>query len=101
VRQGEEEERLLMPLYEYYCGDCKSRFEVLTSYEASQSNTVMCASCHGTRVRKLLSVVARTRHGGDDAGEFGDFGDGGEFGDEGDDDLGGSCSCGGACSCSN
>lgn len=92
-----------MPLYEYLCSDCKARFEVLTSYKASQSDTVVCATCHGTRVRKLLSVVAKTRRGGgsDDFGDFGgdDFG-GGDF-DDGDDMGGGGCSCGGSCSCGN
>lgn len=83
-----------MPLYEYYCTDCKSRFEVLTSYEASQAETTVCATCHGSQVRKLLSVFATTARGGAD--DFGDFGSGGDFGD----DMGGSCSCGGgACGC--
>ncbi|HEY7778802.1 MAG TPA: zinc ribbon domain-containing protein [Ktedonobacterales bacterium] len=93
-----------MPLYEYLCADCKARFEVLTSYEASQSDTVVCATCHGTRVRKLLSVVARTRHsgGGDDFGDFGGDDFGGDDFDDGDDMGGGGCSCGGgACGCGN
>ena len=86
-----------MPLYEFYCSDCRGKFEVLTSYEASQAGMV-CASCHGTNVRKLLSVFARPSRGGDD---FGDF-SGGDYGDDGGDDFGGGgCSCGGACSCNN
>lgn len=81
-----------MPLYEYYCADCKSRFEVLTTFAASQAETTVCATCHGTKVRKLLSVFATTARGGDD---FGDFVQGADFGG----DVGGSCGCGGACSC--
>lgn len=85
-----------MPLYEYYCSDCRGKFEVLTSYEASQAGTV-CTTCHGANVRKLLSVFARpARVGGD-----GDFG---EFSDAGDDfgDGGGGCACGGgSCGCHN
>ena len=88
-----------MPLYEYYCSDCRSKFEVLTSYEASQGEMV-CAQCHGTHVRKLISVFARPSRGGDDTGDFGDFGD--YSGSSEDDFGGGGCSCGGgACSCHN
>lgn len=90
-----------MPLYEFFCADCKDRFEVLTSYEAAQAGTTVCTTCHGANVRKLLSVVAKRRHGGgDDFGDFGDFGDSGDFGD-GEDFGGGGCGCGGACSCGN
>src|SRR5579884_3728728 len=98
-----------MPLYEFYCADCRAKFEVLTSYEASQGE-MFCATCHGTNVRRLLSLVARPARagsGGDDFGDFGgddgdggdDFGDfGGDDGDGGDDFGGGGCSCGtGAC----
>ena len=84
-----------MPLYEYYCADCKDRFEMLTSFEASQSDTIVCATCHGAHVRKLLSLTAkRTRGGG---GGFGDS----DFGGSDDGMDGGSCGCGGACSCGN
>ena len=53
-----------MPLYEFYCTDCRSKFELLTSYETSQAGMV-CASCHGQHVRKLLSVFARPSRGDD------------------------------------
>jgi putative FmdB family regulatory protein len=88
-----------MPIFEFYCSDCRGKFEVLTSYENSQGQMV-CATCHGTNVRKLLSVFARPSRGSSD--DFGDFG-GGEYGGGDDDDYGGSggCSCGGACSCNN
>jgi putative FmdB family regulatory protein len=92
-----------MPLYEFYCADCKDRFEVLTSYEAVQSGTTVCTTCHGSNVRKLLSVVARRSYGGG-GDDFGDAFDGGDFGDGDGDDFsgGGGCSCGGgACSCHN
>jgi putative FmdB family regulatory protein len=88
--------RFEVPIYEFYCSDCRDKFEVLTSYEASQAEMV-CASCHGTNVRKLLSVFARPARsgGGDDYGDAGDYGDGEDFGG------GGGCACGGACSCNN
>lgn len=91
-----------MPLYEYFCSECRSKFEVLTSYEASRGEMV-CAQCHGTHVRKLMSVVARTGHSdGDDFGDYGDYGDSGDYGDGEDFGGGGGCSCGGgSCGCHN
>ncbi len=95
-----------MPLYEYYCADCRGKFELLVSFEASNAHDIICAKCRGTNVRKLISVFARpAKSGSDDFGDFGDFGgdDGDEFGgDDGEDDMGGGCSCGpGGCSCMN
>lgn len=81
-----------MPLYEFYCADCRGNFELLATYEKSLGE-IACATCSGTNVRRLLSVVARpVRSGGAD-----DFGDYDAAGD--DADFGGGCACGGACSC--
>lgn len=82
-----------MPLYEYYCADCRGKFEMFTSYEASEGD-IVCTKCHGARVRKLFSMFAAPRG----AGEFtsGGYDDGG-YDDGGD--MDGGCSCGGACSC--
>ncbi|MFI5273622.1 MAG: zinc ribbon domain-containing protein [Ktedonobacterales bacterium] len=87
-----------MPLYEFFCSDCRAKFEVLTSYENSRG-AMICATCHGANVRKLLSVVARpVRSGGSDG--LGDFGDDYSSGEEyGASSGGGGCGCGGACSC--
>jgi putative FmdB family regulatory protein len=85
-----------MPLYEYYCADCRGKFELLMSYEAS-GTPMTCTKCHGTNTRKMFSVFARSSRGGDDGGAFGSGDDSGEYGDDG---LGGGgCSCGGMCSC--
>ncbi len=82
-----------MPLYEYYCKDCRTKFELLTTYVESEVN-VECARCHGANVRKLVSVFARPRSSSASLeGDFADSGD--DFGDEGE---GGGC-CGGACGC--
>jgi putative FmdB family regulatory protein len=86
-----------VPLYEYYCSDCRSKFELLMSYEASGADDIVCAHCHGGHVRKLLSVFARPR-----AVAVGDsFSDYGEYDDAGaDSDIGGGCACGGGgCGC--
>jgi len=90
-----------MPIYEYYCKDCRNKFELLTTYTESEVD-IECSKCHGSNVRKLFSVFARARGGGDDFGD-GDFDDGGDYGDdEGEYMSGGSCACGGgACGCND
>jgi len=79
-----------MPLYEFYCADCRAKFEVLSPYAKVSQGDVVCQTCHGSHVRKLLSVFA-ARRGGD-----GEFGDGYGFEDSAG---GGGCACGGHCSC--
>ena len=90
-----------MPIYEYYCKDCRNKFELLTTYTESEVD-IECSKCHGSNVRKLFSVFARAR-GGDDFGDDGDYGDSEDFGDdEGEYMSGGSCACGGgACGCND
>ena len=76
-----------MPLYEYYCSECKSKFELLVSHK--YADEVVCVKCHGEKVRRLLSIFAMA-HSED------------EFGDSSYDEMaspGGSCGCGGNCSC--
>jgi putative FmdB family regulatory protein len=80
-----------MPLYEFYCADCRAKFEVLSPYAKVSAGDVVCQTCHGAHVRKLLSVFA-ARRGGD-----GEFGDSFDFAD--DASAGGGCDCGGHCSC--
>lgn len=53
-----------MPLYEYYCSECKSKFELLVSYR--YADDVVCAKCHSEKVRRLLSLFATTHSGGED-----------------------------------
>jgi putative FmdB family regulatory protein len=51
-----------MPLYEYYCSDCQAKFELLVSHR--NADDIACTSCHSEKVRRLLSVVAKTRKNG-------------------------------------
>ncbi len=76
-----------MPLYEYYCSDCKSRFELLVNHK--HADDIVCMKCHSEKVRRLLSVFsARRGVGVDDSFEDGAPATGG-------------CGCGGgACGCS-
>lgn len=80
-----------MPIYEFYCADCRERFERLTSFAAS-ANGVTCPSCRGNRVRKLFSVFATGGRGSDNREDSS-----GDYGVDGDFD--GSCACGGSCGC--
>ncbi len=44
-----------MPLYEYECLDCRSRFEKLIY---SKEVEVLCPGCGSTKISQLLSVFA-------------------------------------------
>lgn len=77
-----------MPLYEYYCSDCKSKFELLVSHQ--HADDIVCTKCHSEKVRRLLSTFAFAGK----AGEMGGY-------DDFDSSMeGGSCGCGdGDCGC--
>ena len=74
-----------MPLYEYRCSDCKSKFELLVSHQ--HADDVVCMKCHSEKVRRLLSVFALA--GDEEDGAYEDMAD----------SMGGSCACGGNCGC--
>ncbi|HZT06612.1 MAG TPA: zinc ribbon domain-containing protein [Chloroflexota bacterium] len=67
-----------MPVYEYYCRQCDTKFEKLQPMSASAEPAV-CPECHAGALR-TLSVIAGRGHGDDGIGA-------------------GGCACGGACSC--
>jgi putative FmdB family regulatory protein len=50
-----------MPLYEYYCSDCRSKFELLVSHR--HADDVVCMKCRSENVRRLLSVFSSPRGG--------------------------------------
>ncbi|MBM3734279.1 MAG: zinc ribbon domain-containing protein [Acidobacteria bacterium] len=52
-----------MPIYEYKCEDCGTRFEKLV--RGSNGNGVQCPSCGTERLQQELSVFAA--HGGRDS----------------------------------
>lgn len=69
-----------MPVYEYYCRTCDTKFEKLLPMSASDT-PVECPSGH-TGVLRTVSLVAATTKGSDGASL-----------------SSGGCACGGACSC--
>lgn len=53
-----------MPIYEFYCADCRRESEVLV--RSTHWEGTPCPHCGSTRLRKKLSVFAAT--GPDDSG---------------------------------
>ncbi len=70
-----------MPIYEYYCRHCSSKFEMLRPI-SSASEQATCPEGH-PRAERVLSLVANYRGGGDDS-----------WVDEGMPEMGGGCGCG-------
>lgn len=47
-----------MPIYEYYCSDCRKRVSVFFRTISAASNAVpRCPNCEGQRLRRLVSRV--------------------------------------------
>ena len=74
-----------MPLYEYVCKDCDTRFDALVG--SAQADHVSCDSCSGPNVRRLISSFATV-------GGFDDQITAGEFKQSSGGCCGGSCGCG-------
>ncbi len=48
-----------MPIYEYYCSDCRKRVNVFfRSMSAASDEAARCPTCEGAHLRRLLSRVA-------------------------------------------
>ena len=58
-----------MPLYEYECRDCGTRFEALVT----AGHRPVCPSCHSEKLEKLLSVFG-VGPGGSSGGRVADTG---------------------------
>ncbi len=55
-----------MPIYEYYCPDCQTRFELRRSFSEADVSTE-CIQCHGQRTERAISnfcVISRSGDGG-------------------------------------
>jgi len=46
-----------MPAYEYYCLDCKRRFEVFMSYAEYGKKAVHCTHCNGVNIRRRIGRI--------------------------------------------
>jgi putative FmdB family regulatory protein len=48
-----------MPIYEYYCGDCRKRVSVFfRTFSDVSDDAAHCPQCNGQRLRRLVSRVA-------------------------------------------
>lgn len=81
-----------MPMYEYYCSDCRTKFETLRSMAAADE-PVACAQCGAIKhVNRTISTFARVGAG------IEDFGGSESGGLASMPAFGGGC-CGGSCGC--
>ena len=78
-----------MPLHEYLCQDCQSRFELIVA--TAKADEVPCPMCSGVSTRRLISVFAGV--GG--RALFASMGEGPMAGGGG----GGCCGGAGGCAC--
>ncbi len=45
-----------MPIFEYKCSECESKFEILT--KSSNDNKISCPECDSSKVKKLFSTFS-------------------------------------------
>lgn len=51
-----------MPIYEYYCADCRKRVSVFfRTISEARDEAARCPNCQGARLRRLVSRVARLK----------------------------------------
>lgn len=53
-----------MPLYEYYCADCRTKFEALRSMSQADE-PIACRHCGGLHTSREFSVFAAVSRNGD------------------------------------
>ncbi|MEA3460011.1 MAG: zinc ribbon domain-containing protein [Chloroflexota bacterium] len=51
-----------MPIYEYYCADCKTKFEVLRRMSEAD-DPIACPHCGGISTSRTISVFAAVSKG--------------------------------------
>jgi len=49
-----------MPLYEYYCADCRTKFDALRPMSQADA-PIQCKECEGMRTSRALSLFAAHR----------------------------------------
>jgi putative FmdB family regulatory protein len=76
-----------MPLYEYYCAECRTKFEALRPMNKADA-AIQCKSCESVRTSRVLSLFAATSKSEGTAQAFSrNMGGGGGC-------CGGMCGCG-------
>ena len=78
-----------MPLYEYYCTDCRNKFEALRPMSKADAS-IPCKSCESSKTSRVLSLFAvHAGNGGSTMPTPTELG------------TGGGCCGGGMCGCSH
>lgn len=49
-----------MPIFEYYCSDCRKKFSLLVGVSAHKVSSA-CPTCGGSNYTRLISRIARVR----------------------------------------
>jgi putative FmdB family regulatory protein len=75
-----------MPLYEYYCASCKTKFDALRPMDQADV-AIQCKNCESVRTSRVLSVFATLSSNGERDAVQSSFG--------------GGCCGGGSCGCSH
>jgi putative FmdB family regulatory protein len=78
-----------MPLYEYYCSSCNTKFDALRSISQADA-PIACDNCESQRTARVLSVFFAAV-GGDSSAN--------DFTPAQTRSGGGGCGCGGHCAC--
>jgi putative FmdB family regulatory protein len=47
-----------MPIYEYQCNECNSKYEVLVRTSSDDDEKVSCPKCNSTKNKKLFSTFS-------------------------------------------
>jgi putative FmdB family regulatory protein len=80
-----------MPLYEYFCSDCRAKFTALRP-SAQADTPIACEQCAGPHTGRVLSVFFAPARSSSRAGAYADSADA-------DSATDGGCGCGGMCAC--
>lgn len=54
-----------MPIFEYQCEECKTKFEILHK-NSSSNEEVLCPKCHSKKSKKLISSFNSVESGSSD-----------------------------------
>jgi putative FmdB family regulatory protein len=73
-----------MPVYEYFCAKCSTKFEALRGMKDADA-PIPCENCESKRTSRVLSVFFAASGGASSPQALGG--------------MGGGCACGGACGC--
>jgi putative FmdB family regulatory protein len=59
-----------MPVFEYKCEECNSKYEVLVRNSSDEGEKITCPKCNSTKNKKLFSTFAASVHS-DSSGNYG------------------------------